>query len=77
LGVLQKRVRYGVPTRHEFILFELGFSDRHLSAELATCPGIPAANNRERMIPRLKRSQPVRRILENWPSLFREVLDQL
>jgi hypothetical protein len=77
LGVLQKRVRYGVPTRPEFILFELGFSDRHLSAELATCPGIPAANNRERMIPRLKRSQPVRRILENWPSLFREVLDQL
>ncbi len=74
---LQKRLKYGLSTTISIILYELGFSDRVVSMDLASIlENIPL--DRSSIIRYIKQNeQKVRELLEKYPSYFIERLNNL
>lgn len=75
VGRLQKRMRYGVPSMSAVILYEAGFADRVLAAELSGVTG--AADTRLDAIERLREHRDAASaILSKYPQYFREVFER-
>ncbi len=74
---LQKRLKYGLPTPISFTLYELGFSDRVISIELASILKNTSLDRRS-IIRLMKRNeQEIRELLEKYPAYFMERLNNL
>lgn len=74
---LQKRLRYGLPTLQAIALYELGFADRVIALELSETLQVDFAD-RETVIAEIKlKEQNVKSILENYPSYFTHVLEEV
>jgi len=74
---LQKRLKYGLSTTISIILYELGFSDRVVSMDLASILKNTSLD-RSSIIRYIKQNeQKVRELLEKYPSYFMERLNSL
>jgi len=74
---LQKRLKYGLSTPISIALYELGFSDRVISMDLASILG-NISLDRKSIIRFIKgNEQEVRELLEKYPSYFMERLNSL
>ena len=77
LEVLQKMLKYGLPTRAAIALYEIGFADRAVVADLATALNL-ADEERGEVLQRLRNEQDsVRTLLGKYPAYFMHVLDHV
>ena len=76
LRLLQKRVKYGLPSASEISVYELGFSDRVISLELSgLLNGVTSRGSARQQI-ELNEAR-VRASLEKYPSYFGRIMDGL
>ena len=72
LHVFQKRLKYGLPTETTIALYELGFSDRVISQDIATSLSLQEVQKSD-LISALRQQQDVaREIIQKYPSYFIE-----
>lgn len=77
LNTLQKRLRYGLATSLEVVIFELGFADRPLALELEALLG-NAKPARSSLLQSIRQNEAqVRTLLDKYPSYFTVQLDAL
>ena len=77
LHVLQKRIKYGLPSSLAIILYESGFADRVVTMDLCTIIN-PSRENKKAVIREVrKKARIVRELLSKYPSYFTLVLDNL
>jgi len=73
----QKRLKYGLPTEAAIALYELGFSDRAISLDLAISLAL-TTEQRKDAVKALKRNKAqVLSIVEKYPSYFQERLKEI
>lgn len=76
LDVFQKRLKYGLENMTAVIHFEIGFSDRVISSELAALTG--GVRGRAHAIGRLRRTaEQAREAIAKYPSYFSERLEAI
>ena len=77
LQLFQKRLKYGLPTEITIALYELGFSDRVISQDLAASLNL-AATQKKDLVKALKKDRvEARAIMEKYPSYFQERMNEL
>lgn len=77
LQLFQKRLKYGLPTETTVALYELGFSDRVISQDLATSLNLSATQKKD-LVKELKRDRDrAVAVMEKYPSYFRKRLNEL
>ncbi len=77
LQLFQKRLKYGLPTETTIALYELGFSDRVISQDLAASLNL-AATQKKDLIRALKQNRDgARAVMEKYPSYFQERMNEL
>lgn len=77
LQLLQKRLKYGLPTNATIALYELGFSDRVIALDLAASLGL-STEQRKDIIKTLKSNKNlVLGVMEKYPSYFLERVNEL
>ena len=77
LQLFQKRIKYGLPNETTITLYELGFSDRVISQDLANKLGITAEQKYE-IVKTLQQNEDVATdVIENYPAYFQARLNQL
>jgi len=77
LQVLQKRLKYGLPSVQSINIYELGFSDRVISLELTTLLVALQSDKQSIREALVRQREEVRLLLNAYPSYFMEVLDHL
>ena len=77
MGLLQKMLKYGLPTPAAIALYELGFADRAVVSELCIALGLVDEHRGE--VQERLRDNPdaVRTTLQKFPSYFTHILDQV
>jgi hypothetical protein len=77
LQLFQKRLKYGLPTETTIALYELGFSDRVISQDLAVSLNL-AATQKEYLVKVLKQNQnKANAVMGKYPSYYQERMDEL
>jgi hypothetical protein len=77
LQLFQKRLKYGLPTETSIALYELGFSDRVISQDLATSLNLIATQKKD-LVKALKQDQDgAQTVMEKYPSYFQERMNEL
>lgn len=77
IQLFQKRLKYGLPTETTIALYELGFSDRVISQDLATSLNLAVTQKRD-LVKALKQDQDgVNSVMEKYPSYFQERMNEL
>ncbi len=77
LQLFQKRLKYGLPTATTIALYELGFSDRVISQDLAASLNLSATQKLE-LVEGLKQDRDAAiGVIENYPLYFQRRLDEL
>ncbi len=77
LQLLQKRLKYGLPTESTIALYELGFSDRVISQDLAKSINLKEFQKNE-VLNALKQDQDgARAMMEKYPTYFKERMEEL
>lgn len=77
LQIFQKRLKYGLPTETTIGLYELGFSDRVISQDLAASLSL-SATQKEDLVTTLKQVADLAvAVMEKYPSYFRKRMDQI
>ncbi|MGB5231373.1 MAG: DEAD/DEAH box helicase [Desulfoprunum sp.] len=77
LQLFQKRLKYGLPTETTIILYELGFSDRVISQDLAASLNLSATQKKD-VIKALKQNRDAAiAVIENYPTYFQERMNEL
>ncbi|MGC8493013.1 MAG: hypothetical protein ACP5SH_14885 [Syntrophobacteraceae bacterium] len=72
LQLFQKRLKYGLPTETTIVLYELGFSDRVVSQDLATSLNILAVQKKD-VVNALKQDRRAAvAVIEKYPTYFQE-----
>lgn len=73
---LQKRLKYGLASTSEIIVYELGFADRVIASDLTS--ELPNVSSRKTALQTMKRKQTlVLSVLDKYPSYFLMVLKRL
>ncbi|MEQ2006990.1 MAG: DEAD/DEAH box helicase [Limisphaerales bacterium] len=77
LEILQKRLKYGIKEPRAVMLYELGFADRVVAAELAEVVG-PRATSKSRLL-RIMREEPdaIKEALADFPSYYSFVWEKV
>jgi POLQ-like helicase len=76
LKLLQKQIKYGLPTVTSILLCEIGFADRVVAQRLAEVVG--GAATRRKLLSRIRSSGPeLRSALDEFPAYFTSVLNSL
>jgi len=76
LNGLQKRLKYGLPSKTSIILYELGFSDRVIAISLAEI--IEQAKNKNKILRNLQnKKNKVTEVLDKFPSYFEYVFNKI
>jgi len=77
LRKLQKQVKYGLPSPSAITLYEMGFADRMISAELSLIIDLHAAN-RETVAQEIGKNEArIKAALEKYPRYFTHVLSEM
>ncbi|WP_312254607.1 DEAD/DEAH box helicase [Stutzerimonas nitrititolerans] len=77
LQLFQKRLKYGLPTETTIALYELGFSDRVISQDLAASLNLAAIQKKD-LVEALKQDRDgARAAMEKYPSYFQERMDEI
>lgn len=77
LQLFQKRLKYGLPTETTIALYELGFSDRVISQDIAASLNL-AATQKKDIEKALKQDRDgARAVMEKYPSYFQERMNEL
>lgn len=77
LQLFQKRLKYGLPTETTIALYELGFSDRVISQDLAISLELSATQKKD-LVKALKRDRDrANAVMEKYPSYFQERMNEL
>lgn len=76
LQLLQKRMKYGLPTQTSIMLYELGFSDRVIAQDIAE--SLNLGNAQKNIIKSIKHNKDkIIELLENYPHYFADRLSQI
>lgn len=77
LQLFQKRLKYGLPTKTAIALYELGFSDRVISQDIASSLNL-SATQKDDLLQSLKRNRGEAIVLmEKYPKYFEERMNEL
>ncbi|MBF0131953.1 MAG: DEAD/DEAH box helicase [Magnetococcales bacterium] len=77
LQLFQKRLKYGLPTETTIALYELGFSDRVISQDLAASLNL-AATQKKDLVKAFKQDRnKANAVIEKYPSYFQERMNEL
>ena len=77
LQLFQKRLKYGLPTETTIALYELGFSDRVISQDLAVSLNLTATQKKD-LVKALKKDRgEANAVMEKYPSYFQERMNEL
>jgi superfamily II DNA/RNA helicase len=77
LQLFQKRLKYGLPTETTIALYELGFSDRVISQDLAASLNLVAIQKKD-LVKALKQDRDgTSAVMEKYPSYFQERMNEL
>jgi len=77
LQLFQKRLKYGLPTKTTILLYELGFSDRVISQDLATSLNLSAIQKKD-LVKALKQERGrTNTVMEKYPHYFQERMNAL
>lgn len=77
LQLLQKRLKYGLPTETTIALYELGFSDRVIAQDLVTSLSLDATQKKD-LVKTLKKDRDgARAVMEKYPSYFQERMNEI
>lgn len=77
LQLFQKRLKYGLPTETTVALYELGFSDRVISQDLAASLNL-AATQKKDLVKALKQDRSgASAVVRKYPSYFQERLNEI
>lgn len=77
LQLFQKRLKYGLPTETTIALYELGFSDRVISQDLASSLKLAVAEKNE-LVEALRHDRVgAKAVIANYPSYFQERVSEL
>ncbi|QHW35542.1 hypothetical protein GZH47_32160 (plasmid) [Paenibacillus rhizovicinus] len=76
LGELQKKIKYGLPTRSSVNLYEMGFSDRVLAIELSGL--LNKTNDSKKDIAKMLKLDAlnVKGIVQKYPDYYNKLLNQ-
>ena len=77
LQIFQKRLKYGLPTEISIALYELGFSDRVISQDLAATLKISNSNKKELIILLRGSIGEASHVIEKYPKYFHNVLSKI
>lgn len=77
LQILQKRLKYGLPTASTIAIYELGFSDRVISQDIAASMDLTAEKKQD-LIKALKQNRNgAMSVIRKYPKLFQKRMDEL
>jgi hypothetical protein len=77
LQLFQKRLKYGLPTETTIALYELGFSDRVISQDLATTLKL-SATQKKNVVKALKHNRDAAiAVIKKYPTYFQERMNEL
>ncbi|WP_291447682.1 DEAD/DEAH box helicase [Desulfovibrio sp.] len=77
LQLFQKRLKYGLPTETTIAIYELGFSDRVVSQNLAKSLNL-AVTQKKDIVNELRRHvDEAQRVINNYPIYFKKIMDKL
>ncbi len=77
LQLFQKRLKYGLPTETTIALFELGFSDRVISQDLAASLNLSSSQKKD-LVKALKQDRDgAKAVMDKYPSYFLERMNEL
>ena len=77
LQLFQKRLKYGLPTKTTIALYELGFSDRIISQDLAVSLNLSATEKNE-LVKALKQDRNAAiSVMKKYPGYFQERMNEL
>ena len=76
LHALQKRIKYGLPSKLSIFLYEAGFSDRPLSIDLAEIISKISPRMGKKGTLRAAR-RPIEKVLAKYPNYFQDVFKQI
>lgn len=74
LQLFQKRLKYGLPTETTIALYELGFSDRVISQDLATTLQISSGDKNELIRAINENIDETNSVIEKYPSYYQDAL---
>ncbi len=77
LQLLQKRLKYGLPTETTIALYELGFSDRIIVQDLATSFNLVATQKKDLMKALKRDRNRVGAVIEKYPSYFQKRMNEI
>ena len=77
LQLFQKRLKYGLPTETAIALYELGFSDRVISQDLAASLNL-AATQKKDLVKALKQDRGgAKAVMKKYPRYFQKLMNEL
>ncbi|MDM5057559.1 DEAD/DEAH box helicase [Aeromonas rivipollensis] len=77
MQLFQKRLKYGLPTETTIALYELGFSDRVISQDLATSLNLTATEKKELVKALKENSKGAYSVMEKYPRYFQERMNEI
>ncbi|NUM71516.1 MAG: DEAD/DEAH box helicase, partial [Ignavibacteriaceae bacterium] len=77
LQFFQKRLKYGLPTETTITLYELGFSDRVISQDLAISLNLAATQKKDLLKALKKDRDGARAVMEKYPIYFKQRMNEL
>lgn len=77
LNDLQKQLKYGLPTGKSILIYELGFTDRHLSIKLSSLIKDLPLNKIEAHLMVIQYQNQINELLKNYPSYYNYIMDEL
>ncbi len=77
LQLFQKRLKYGLPTETTIVLYELGFSDRVISQDLAAGLGLVVTQKKDIVIALRQNWEEANAVMQKYPSFFQERMNRL
>ncbi len=77
LQIFQKRLKYGLPTETAIALYELGFSDRVITQDLAASLNLAATQKNDLVKALQKVRDGAGAVMEKYPAYFQERINEL
>jgi len=77
LQLFQKRLKYGLPTETTIALYELGFSDRVISQDLAASLNLTATQKNDLVKAFKKNRDAAMVVMKKYPAYFQERMNEL
>jgi hypothetical protein len=77
LSLFQKRLKYGLPTETAIVLYELGFSDRVISQDIATSLHLAATHKKDIVTALKQNREGAKAVMEKYPNYFQRRMNEI